>query len=141
MLNEFIRGQPFNFLPFLLLDFVLLFFLKNPPSLCAGGFFFQVHVLCQQSRFFPHFQTAVPFLPHYIFPPSKYCVPVLFPPVPTSFVQVFHNIFSTLKVIDLILPYCKGGKIGLFGGAGVGKTVIIMVWLVTLASILNGFFW
>lgn len=33
-----------------------------------------------------------------------------------------------IKVIDLILPYCKGGKIGLFGGAGVGKTVIIMVW-------------
>jgi len=31
-----------------------------------------------------------------------------------------------IKVIDLILPYCKGGKIGLFGGAGVGKTVIIM---------------
>eukprot|EP00755_Sulcionema_specki_P010479 Sspe_Gene.675::Locus_232_Transcript_1_1_Confidence_1.000_Length_1705::g.675::m.675 len=30
-----------------------------------------------------------------------------------------------IKVIDLILPYCKGGKIGLFGGAGVGKTVII----------------
>ena len=31
-----------------------------------------------------------------------------------------------IKVIDLIAPYAKGGKIGLFGGAGVGKTVIIM---------------
>jgi len=31
-----------------------------------------------------------------------------------------------IKVIDLICPYCKGGKTGLFGGAGVGKTVIIM---------------
>merc|ERR1711964_243920 len=36
-------------------------------------------------------------------------------------------ILSTgIKVIDLILPYVKGGKIGLFGGAGVGKTVFIM---------------
>src|SRR4030067_1017560 len=31
-----------------------------------------------------------------------------------------------LKVVDLLAPYSKGGKIGLFGGAGVGKTVIIM---------------
>ena len=31
-----------------------------------------------------------------------------------------------IKVIDLICPYSKGGKIGLFGGAGVGKTVLIM---------------
>ena len=31
-----------------------------------------------------------------------------------------------IKVIDLLAPYAKGGKIGLFGGAGVGKTVLIM---------------
>ena len=31
-----------------------------------------------------------------------------------------------IKVIDLIAPYMRGGKIGLFGGAGVGKTVLIM---------------
>ena len=30
-----------------------------------------------------------------------------------------------IKVIDLLAPYAKGGKVGLFGGAGVGKTVII----------------
>ena len=30
-----------------------------------------------------------------------------------------------IKVIDLLCPYAKGGKIGLFGGAGVGKTVLI----------------
>ena len=35
-------------------------------------------------------------------------------------------LFTGIKVIDLIEPYSKGGKIGLFGGAGVGKTVIIM---------------
>ena len=31
-----------------------------------------------------------------------------------------------IKVVDLLAPYSKGGKVGLFGGAGVGKTVIIM---------------
>ena len=31
-----------------------------------------------------------------------------------------------IKVVDLLAPYGKGGKVGLFGGAGVGKTVIIM---------------
>src|SRR6266542_3024985 len=37
------------------------------------------------------------------------------------------EIFETgIKVVDLIAPFVKGGKIGLFGGAGVGKTVIIM---------------
>ncbi|MBD3723405.1 MAG: F0F1 ATP synthase subunit beta, partial [Flavobacteriaceae bacterium] len=34
-------------------------------------------------------------------------------------------LFTGIKVIDLIEPYAKGGKIGLFGGAGVGKTVLI----------------
>ena len=37
------------------------------------------------------------------------------------------EIFETgIKVVDLLAPYAKGGKVGLFGGAGVGKTVIIM---------------
>ena len=37
------------------------------------------------------------------------------------------EIFETgIKVIDLLAPYIKGGKIGLFGGAGVGKTILIM---------------
>ena len=35
-------------------------------------------------------------------------------------------LFTGIKVIDLLEPYSKGGKIGLFGGAGVGKTVLIM---------------
>ena len=38
-----------------------------------------------------------------------------------------NDILETgIKVIDLMMPYVKGGKIGLFGGAGVGKTVLIM---------------
>ena len=36
-----------------------------------------------------------------------------------------------IKVIDLICPYAKGGKIGLFGGAGVGKTVLIMELIIS----------
>jgi len=39
-----------------------------------------------------------------------------------------------IKVIDLICPYAKGGKIGLFGGAGVGKTVVIMELIHNIAS-------
>ena len=39
-----------------------------------------------------------------------------------------------IKVIDLICPYCKGGKIGLFGGAGVGKTVLIMELINNIAT-------
>ncbi len=45
------------------------------------------------------------------------------------------EIFETgIKVIDLICPYSKGGKIGLFGGAGVGKTVIIMELIHNIAK-------
>jgi len=41
--------------------------------------------------------------------------------------ETAYEIFETgIKVIDLLLPYPKGGKVGLFGGAGVGKTVIVM---------------
>jgi F-type H+-transporting ATPase subunit beta len=39
--------------------------------------------------------------------------------------QLHQKFYSGIKVIDLIEPYQKGGKIGLFGGAGVGKTVLI----------------
>jgi F-type H+-transporting ATPase subunit beta len=44
-----------------------------------------------------------------------------------------------IKVIDLIAPYAKGGKIGLFGGAGVGKTVIIMELIRNIATEHSGF--
>jgi F-type H+-transporting ATPase subunit beta len=45
---------------------------------------------------------------------------------------------SGIKVIDLITPYKKGGKIGLFGGAGTGKTVVIMELIRNLASVHKG---
>ena len=50
---------------------------------------------------------------------------------PPSFEEQSANVEileTGIKVIDLLTPYVKGGKIGLFGGAGVGKTVLIQVW-------------
>ena len=44
-----------------------------------------------------------------------------------------------IKVIDLICPYAKGGKIGLFGGAGVGKTVLIQELIYNIATEHNGY--
>ena len=44
-----------------------------------------------------------------------------------------------IKVIDLICPYAKGGKIGLFGGAGVGKTVLIQELIYNIATQHNGY--
>ncbi|MBI4372972.1 MAG: F0F1 ATP synthase subunit beta, partial [Candidatus Omnitrophica bacterium] len=45
------------------------------------------------------------------------------------------TVFETgIKVIDLLAPYPKGGKVGLFGGAGVGKTVVIMELIHNLAT-------
>ncbi len=47
-------------------------------------------------------------------------------------------LYTGIKVIDLIEPYLKGGKIGLFGGAGVGKTVIIMELINNIAKAYSG---
>ncbi|AUJ63347.1 F0F1 ATP synthase subunit beta [Aestuarium zhoushanense] len=44
-----------------------------------------------------------------------------------------------IKVIDLLAPYSKGGKIGLFGGAGVGKTVLIMELINNIAKVHSGY--
>ncbi|MDR1931744.1 MAG: F0F1 ATP synthase subunit beta [Spirochaetales bacterium] len=50
------------------------------------------------------------------------------------------EVFETgIKVIDLIAPYTKGGKIGLFGGAGVGKTVVIMELIRNIATEHSGY--
>lgn len=47
-------------------------------------------------------------------------------------------LYTGIKVIDLIEPYAKGGKIGLFGGAGVGKTVLIMEMINNIAKNYSG---
>ncbi|MDD4292429.1 MAG: F0F1 ATP synthase subunit beta [Bacteroidales bacterium] len=48
-------------------------------------------------------------------------------------------LYTGIKVIDLLEPYSKGGKVGLFGGAGVGKTVIIMELIRNVAKVHNGY--
>lgn len=61
---------------------------------------------------------------------------------PPSFMEQAPNteILETgIKVIDLLCPYPKGGKIGLFGGAGVGKTMIIMELINNIAKMHGGF--
>lgn len=48
-------------------------------------------------------------------------------------------LITGIKVIDLLAPYSKGGKIGLFGGAGVGKTVLIMELINNIAKVHSGY--
>ena len=62
-------------------------------------------------------------------------------PAPLFDEQSTHEeMFETgIKVIDLIQPFLKGGKIGLFGGAGVGKTVVIMELINNVAKNHGGF--
>lgn len=55
-------------------------------------------------------------------------------PVAIMTLSIYLTLFETgIKVVDLLTPYKKGGKIGLFGGAGVGKTVVIMELIRNLA--------
>jgi len=61
------------------------------------------------------------------------------PPKFEDLTTVQEVLFTGIKVIDLLEPYSKGGKIGLFGGAGVGKTVLIMELINNIAKRLNGF--
>ena len=61
------------------------------------------------------------------------------PPKFEELSTVEEVLFTGIKVIDLLEPYCKGGKIGLFGGAGVGKTVLIMELINNIAKGHNGF--
>merc|ERR1712127_842481 len=54
--------------------------------------------------------------------------------------SVEQEILETgIKVVDLLAPYSKGGKIGLFGGAGVGKTVLVMELIYNIASTHGGY--
>jgi F-type H+-transporting ATPase subunit beta len=60
------------------------------------------------------------------------------PPLYENLTTSKEVLFTGIKVIDLIIPYSKGGKIGLFGGAGVGKTVIIMELINNIAKGYSG---
>ncbi|MEF3046899.1 F0F1 ATP synthase subunit beta [Pseudotabrizicola sp. L79] len=61
-------------------------------------------------------------------------------PAPTFSEQATESqiLVTGIKVIDLLAPYTKGGKIGLFGGAGVGKTVLIMELINNIAKVHSG---
>lgn len=61
------------------------------------------------------------------------------PPKFEELSTVQEVLYTGIKVIDLLEPYAKGGKIGLFGGAGVGKTVLIMELINNIAKKHNGF--
>ena len=66
--------------------------------------------------------------------------PIYRPAPPFAEQNPVSEIFETgLKVIDLIAPYAKGGKIGLFGGAGVGKTVLINELIHNIATESGGY--
>ncbi|WP_136441827.1 F0F1 ATP synthase subunit beta [Pacificoceanicola onchidii] len=62
-------------------------------------------------------------------------------PAPTFDEQATESevLETGIKVIDLLAPYSKGGKIGLFGGAGVGKTVLIMELINNIAKVHSGY--
>lgn len=60
------------------------------------------------------------------------------PPTFENLTTTAEVLYTGIKVIDLIEPYMKGGKIGLFGGAGVGKTVLIMEMINNIAKKYSG---
>jgi F-type H+-transporting ATPase subunit beta len=74
-------------------------------------------------------------------------------PIPTTLRRAIHQeapayvdqsteaqiLITGIKVVDLLAPYAKGGKIGLFGGAGVGKTVLIMELINNVAKAHGGY--
>ena len=61
------------------------------------------------------------------------------PPKFEDLTTVQEVLFTGIKVIDLLEPYAKGGKIGLFGGAGVGKTVLIQELITNVATQHGGY--
>ena len=71
---------------------------------------------------------------------TKERLPIHRPPPPLEEQEITSQMLETgLKVIDLITPFTRGGKIGAYGGAGVGKTVIIMELIHNIATEHGGF--
>src|SRR5499427_5798167 len=69
--------------------------------------------------------------------PTRY--PIHRPPPPLEDQSTSPSVLATgIKVIDLICPFLKGGKVGAFGGAGVGKTVVIMELINNIAKLHGG---
>ncbi|MEM9725471.1 MAG: F0F1 ATP synthase subunit beta, partial [Pseudomonadota bacterium] len=66
---------------------------------------------------------------------------VIHQPAPEFIAQSTDSevLVTGIKVVDLLAPYAKGGKIGLFGGAGVGKTVLIQELINNIAKVHSGY--
>jgi F-type H+-transporting ATPase subunit beta len=60
------------------------------------------------------------------------------PPVLEDQIRASGILETGIKIIDLLSPFPKGGKIGLFGGAGVGKTVLLMEFIFKIAKVYSG---
>ncbi|MEJ2007317.1 MAG: F0F1 ATP synthase subunit beta [Acidobacteriota bacterium] len=64
---------------------------------------------------------------------------ILASPPPLSETRSSHEVLQTgIKVVDLLCPFIRGGKTGLFGGAGVGKTVLIMEFMHSIVTLHRG---
>jgi len=72
--------------------------------------------------------------------PAKQYRSIHTPPPDFTSLEPKQEIFETgIKVVDLLAPYVRGGKVGLFGGAGVGKTVVIMELIHNIATEHGGY--
>lgn len=97
-----------------------------PVGECVAGHIF--NVLGNKIDGTENFKDDVERMPIYAKPPTF------------SVLSTERKILETgIKVVDLLAPYLKGGKIGLFGGAGVGKTVLIMELMNNIAKAHGGF--
>ncbi len=76
---------------------------------------------------FPACDTSDPAYPFALAPPLQSCVVGV-----AHFTTSAEILVTGIKVVDLLAPYARGGKIGLFGGAGVGKTVFIQELIVRI---------
>src|SRR5690348_997415 len=71
---------------------------------------------------------------------SEHMLPIHRDPPPFDEMETEAQVFETgIKVIDLIAPFKRGGKVGVFGGAGVGKTVIIQELIRNIAAEHGGY--
>ncbi len=71
--------------------------------------------------------------------PASHCANIHRPPTPLHEARAGNEILATgIKVIDLLCPFVRGGKTGLFGGAGLGKTVLIMEFMQAITALHSG---
>jgi len=71
--------------------------------------------------------------------PADTLHPIVIPPVPLAEARGIEGVLETgIKAVDLLCPFVRGGKTGLFGGAGVGKTVLITEFMHAIAQLHQG---